>query len=88
MTQEEILEVKILTVLEVLCYLGLSCMEKAPTDELVCKECFARGGGGWLGSGCIRMHPPSPWLAMGLKRDCRIRGTVWSLLFLKTLVQS
>lgn len=65
MTQEEILEVKILTVLEVLCYLGLSCMEKAPTDELLCVKNALPGevvaGLDQVASACTLLHPGWQW---------------------------
>jgi len=66
--QEEILEVKLLTVLEVLCCLELSCAEQAPAGELLCVRNALPGevvaGLGQVASVCVLLHPGWQW-------DCR-----------------
>lgn len=70
MTQEEILEVKLLTVLEGF-YVTWGA-EKAPTGELLhVRNALPGEVVAGFGSGCIRAPPSSLWLAAGLKRDCR-----------------
>lgn len=85
MTQEEILEVKLLTVFEVVCYLGLSCMEEAPAGELLCGRNALPGE---VVAGLDQVASSFALAGNGIEEGLQTLRHGLKPLVLKTLVQS